>query len=143
MQQNRAAPYLLASMLAVAGVFHLARADVFVRIVPSWLPAPRVLVAVSGVALLCGALGLCLPATRRAAAWGVLVLLAVVFPANVEMLRAAHAGHAPALWQAALVARLPLQLIVGWWVWRSALRRPPAAGYPGRTISRWTIPSSR
>jgi len=57
----------------------------------------------------------------------VLLLLAAVFPANVEMLRAARAAHASAGWQAALVLRLPLQLVLAWWVWRVALRRPGAA----------------
>jgi uncharacterized membrane protein len=122
----------LTVLLAAAGLLHFARADTFVRIVPAWLPAPRLLVAVSGAALLAGAAGLCAPATRRAAGWGVLLLLAAVFPANVEMLRAARAAHAPAAWQIALAVRLPAQFLLAWWVWRVALRplRPlgPARG---------------
>lgn len=126
MQQYAVSPRVLPALLAVAGLFHFVRADVFVRIVPAWLPAPRLLVAVSGAALLVGAAGLCVPATRRAAGWGVLLLLAAIFPANVEMLRAARAVHAPPGWQAALVVRLPLQLLLAWWVWRVALRRADA-----------------
>lgn len=127
LQQNSPPLRVLPALLAGAGLLHFVRADVFVRIVPAWLPAPRLLVAVSGVALLAGAAGLCVPATRRAAGWGVLLLLAAVFPANVEMLRAARAAQASAGWQAVLVLRLPLQLLLAWWVWRVALRPPGAA----------------
>lgn len=126
-QQNAPSLRLLPALLAAAGVLHFVRPDPFARIVPGWLPAPRLLVAVSGAALLAGAAGLYLPATRRAAGWGVLLLLALVFPANVEMLRAAHAAHAPAAWQGVLALRLPLQPLLAWWVWRAALRRPESA----------------
>jgi uncharacterized membrane protein len=121
-------------VLAGAGVLHLVRPEPFVGIVPPWLPAPRLLVLVSGVALLAGAAGLCARATRRAAGWGVLLLLAAVLPANVEMLRSARATQESIAWQAALVLRLPLQLLLGWWVWRAALRRPvpgPPVAAPG------------
>jgi uncharacterized membrane protein len=132
LQQIHRSLTALTVLLAAAGLLHFARADTFVRIVPAWLPAPRLLVAVSGAALLAGAAGLCAPATRRAAGWGVLLLLAAVFPANVEMLRAARAAHAPAAWQIALAVRLPVQFLLAWWVWRVALRplRPlgPARG---------------
>ena len=82
---------------------------------PPALPAPRLLVLLSGVAEVAGGLGLLLPATRRWAAWGLLVLLVAVFPANVHMLRLASALHIPAwvLW-----ARLPLQPLLMWAVWR-------------------------
>ena len=49
------------------------------------LPAHLALVYVSGVAEIAGGLGLILPRTRRAAAWGLVLLLLAVFPANVNM----------------------------------------------------------
>jgi uncharacterized membrane protein len=130
LQQTPRSVTVLTVLLAGAGLLHFARADTFVRIVPAWLPAPRLLVAVSGAALLAGAAGLYAPATRRVAGWGVLLLLAAVLPANVEMLRAARAAHAPAPWQVALALRLPLQFLLAWWVWRAAIRAPGAARGP-------------
>lgn len=106
-------------------MLHLVWPGPFVQIVPAWLPTPRLLVAVSGVALVAGAAGLRLAATRRAAALGLIVLLAAVFPANIEMLRAAVASRAPAGLQLLLLLRLPLQPFLAWWVWRDGTR--PAA----------------
>lgn len=71
----------------------------------------------SGVAEMLGGLGLILPVTRRAAAWGLIALLVAVFPANLNM----AVNHLPlgtssvpawALW-----ARLPLQLVLIAWAW--------------------------
>lgn len=94
---------------------HFLRPDIFGRIVPPALPAPRLLVLLSGAAEVAGGLGLLLPATRRWAAWGLLTLLVAVFPANVYMLQIHAQLHIPA-W--VLYARLPLQPLLLWAVWR-------------------------
>ena len=98
-------------------MLHFVRPAIFERIVPPALPAPHLLVLLSGAAEVAGGLGLLLPATRRAAGWGLLALLVAVFPANVYMVGLASALHLPAwvLW-----ARLPLQPLLLWAVWRAA-----------------------
>ncbi|MDT5348081.1 MAG: hypothetical protein QOH91_1368 [Mycobacterium sp.] len=48
---------------------------------------PALLVTLTGVLELLGAVGLLLPATRVAAAWCLLVLMLVMFPANVYAAR--------------------------------------------------------
>ncbi len=83
---------------------------------PPALPAPRLLVLLSGAAEVAGGLGLLLPATRWLAAWGLLALLLAVFPANAYMLQLHEQLHIP---QWALWARLPLQPLLMWAVWRS------------------------
>ena len=105
----------LALLFVGAGVLHFVRPEIFERIVPPALPAPRLLVLLSGVAEVAGGLGLLLPATRRWSAWGLLALLVAVFPANVYMVGLAAALHIPAwvLW-----ARLPGQPLLMWLVWR-------------------------
>lgn len=75
----------LAVMFIVTGVAHFVsplRADL-IAIVPPRLPQPGLLVTVTGVAELLGAVGLLVPATRVAAAVCLLVLMLVMFPANV------------------------------------------------------------
>ena len=107
--------YGLALLFVGAGVLHFIRPEIFARIVPPALPAPRLLVLLSGAAEVAGGLGLLLPATRRWAAWGLLALLVAVFPANVYMVGLAGALHIPAwvLW-----ARLLLQPLLMGAVWR-------------------------
>ncbi len=116
------APWVLAAVFAAAGVLHFVAPGPYEQIVPRWLPAPRALVYLSGLAELCGGLGVAYGPTRQAAGWGLMLLLLAVFPANVQMLSAARAGGAASWWQAALWLRLPLQPLLMWWVWRAAVR---------------------
>jgi len=54
-----------------------------------------------------------MPELRRAAAWGLVVLLVAVFPANIYM--TVESPHNWILW-----ARLPLQFVLVWWAFRMA-----------------------
>ena len=112
--------YLLAALFVGAGLLHFWHPATYLRIMPPALPAPRLLVLLSGAAEVAGGLGLLLPATRRWAAWGLLALLLAVFPANIYMLEIHAQLHLPA-WVA--WARLPLQPLLMWWVWWAAARR--------------------
>ncbi|MGI4870577.1 MAG: DoxX family protein [Janthinobacterium lividum] len=103
--------YLLALLFTAAGILHFVSPQFYLRIMPPYLPAPRLLVQLSGAAELAGGLGLLLPATRRLAGWGLLLLLLAVFPANVYTVQL----HLAAWWA---WARLPLQPLLMWWVWR-------------------------
>lgn len=112
---------LTGAALVAAGVLHFVVPATYIAIVPAWLPSPGVLVAVSGVAECVGGAGLLTRRWRYAASIGVIVLLAAVFPANVQMLLDARAHDAARWWEALLWARLPLQPLLMWWVWQ--LRR--------------------
>lgn len=111
---------LIAALFITAGVLHFVRPSFFTRIVPPSLPQPLLLVYVSGIAEILGGVGVLVPSTRVWAGYGLIALLIAVFPANVYMLYAAERvgmGIAP-VW---LWLRLPLQLLLIWWV-RAATR---------------------
>ena len=79
----------LAAMFVLTGVAHFApplRAAL-VAIVPPQLPAPGLLVTVTGVLELLGAVGLLVPTTRVAAAVCLLLLMLAMFPANIYAAR--------------------------------------------------------
>jgi uncharacterized membrane protein len=60
---------------------------------------------------------------RPIAAWGLIALLVAVLPANVQMLQDARANPRTPTWaRGALWVRLPLQLLLMWWVWAAAVR---------------------
>lgn len=99
-----------------AGVAHFVATHMYERAIPDYLPAPRALVLVSGVAEIAGGLGITIPFTRRAAAWGLILLLVAVMPANVWMVQ--HPERFAEIPPWALWARLPLQLPLIWWAWR-------------------------
>ena len=114
---------LIALLFATSGVLHLVKPQPFVSIMPPWLPGALALVMISGVCEIAGAAGILVPFTRVAAGWGLIALLFAVFPANVQMLLNARSAHVSALWMAGLWARLPLQVLLIIWVYRSAIRR--------------------
>ena len=79
----------LAAMFVLTGVAHFApplRAAL-IAIVPPQLPAPGLLVTVTGVLEFLGAVGLLIPTTRVAAAGCLLLLMLAMFPANIYAAR--------------------------------------------------------
>ena len=105
----------------IGGIAHFVATDQEMRIVPPYVPAPRLTVLVTGVFELLGAAGLLLHATRRAAGWGLFALTIAVTPANVYMLQNSHAFGVP---YTLLVLRLPLQVaLLGLIAWSTAPRR--------------------
>ncbi len=107
-----------ALLFFTTGVLHFVMPGVFDRIVPPWIPHARLATYASGAAEIAGAIGLMIPATRTAAAWGLIALLAAVFPANVQMLVQARESGASVWYVVGLWARLPLQPLLMWWVWQ-------------------------
>lgn len=93
----------------VDGIAHFAFTDVEMRIVPPYIPFPRLAVFVTGVLEIAGAIGILSQHTRRIAGIGLFVLTLVVTPANIYMLQRPELFDLP-LW--ILVARLPLQVLL-------------------------------
>jgi uncharacterized membrane protein len=94
----------LAAMFVLTGVAHFVnplRRDM-IAIVPPRLPVPALMVTITGVLELMGAAGLLYPPTRVAAAVCLLLLMLVMFPANVY---ASRMPNPPKSMQ----ARLPLR----------------------------------
>jgi uncharacterized membrane protein len=114
--------FALAAMFVFTAVSHFhprTRPDL-IRMVPAGLPAPARLVTATGLLEFAGAIGLLLPPAVPAAAYGLVALLAGMFPANVHAAReglvVAGRRATPIVW------RLPLQLfwvLALWWVARS------------------------
>jgi len=114
---------LIGLIFVVGGVMHFLRPRFYLAMMPPWLPAAAALVLVSGVFEILGGIGVLVPATRVIAGWGLIALLFAVFPANVQMLLNARAAHASASTMAVLVARLPLQVLLVYWVFRATVQR--------------------
>jgi uncharacterized membrane protein len=102
----------------VAGILHFAIPRVYESIVPDYLPAPRALVYVSGVAEIAGGAAVLHPRSRRIGSWWSIATLLAVFPANLHM--ALHPERYRSLpgGRPALLARLPLQ--AGFIAWARA-----------------------
>jgi uncharacterized membrane protein len=106
---------LLGSLFVVAGISHFLFPGPYSRIIPPALPYPGILLWISGAAEIIGGLGLFIPKVRRAAAYGLAVLLVAIFPANIYM-ATAHVQFPGIFGQAWLQwFRLPMQPLLIWW----------------------------
>jgi uncharacterized membrane protein len=86
-----------------------------IAMVPPFLPRPDVLVFVTGVAEVVGALGLLIPQTRLLAVCGLILLLLALLPANISAARRGvllRGRRATSLW-----LRVPIQALFVLWLW--------------------------
>lgn len=105
----------MAILYVAAGLNHFWHPDFYLQIMPPWLPSHHFLVAISGVFEVSFGLLLLFSPTRRIAAWGIILLLVAIFPANVQMMINYWNASNPDLWISIL--RLPLQLLLIWWAY--------------------------
>ena len=108
--------YLMAAAYIAAGINHFVHPQTYMAIMPPWLPAHSVLIFISGVIEVLLGILLFPKTTRRIAAWGVILLLLAVFPANIQMLVNFCKEEHPLIWLAVL--RLPLQVLLIWWAYQ-------------------------
>ncbi|MFZ0504514.1 MAG: DoxX family protein [Chthoniobacterales bacterium] len=80
--------YALAAMFCFTAFAHFGpmRRDLE-RMVPPWVPNPKVAVFVTGILEILGAIGLIIPSTRTLAGVCLILFLVAVFPANVYATR--------------------------------------------------------
>jgi uncharacterized membrane protein len=114
--------YVMGVLYVVAGTMHFVVPQVYVQVVPPSLSRPLALVYLSGIAEIVLGLGVLVPRTRRLAAWGLVLLLLAVFPANVYMATHDVVLEGVPEWasepsDAATWARLPFQGVLLLWAW--------------------------
>ena len=116
---------LLAVFFMAAGINHFVNSDIYVAIMPTYLPAHLELVYLSGLFEILGGMGVVLSPTRQWAGYGLIVFLIAVFPANLNMaMNPDKFVDIASAW--ALYARLPLQLLLIWWTfWATSNDRTP------------------
>jgi uncharacterized membrane protein len=73
-------PLFLALFLILGGIQHFVYLDFVTKLVPSWIPGPRLWVYFTGLALIAGGVGILVPKTSRLAATmtGIMILLWVL-----------------------------------------------------------------
>ncbi|HVF07453.1 MAG TPA: hypothetical protein VNC60_02655 [Actinomycetota bacterium] len=121
--------WILAASLVFTGLAHFVVADRFLPLVPSWIPWPEAVVAVTGVMEVVLAVALVLaPAgsRRRATGWALAAFLTVVVAGNVtQALSGADAFGLDT--DAERWTRLAFQpLLIGLALWSTEALRAPA-----------------
>lgn len=93
------------------GLAHFLATNTEMTIVPPWVPYAKIVVIVSGIFEILGALGLLFPKLRGLAGAGLFLLTLAVTPAHFYMLQRPELFPIP-YWL--LVVRLPLQAALLW-----------------------------
>lgn len=111
---------ILAGLFTLTGVLHFLIPRRYEAIMPPYIPRHREAVLVSGAAEIMGAAAVMSEPARPFARWWMLGLLAAVFPANIHMaLRPQQVKGLERVPRWLLWARLPMQPLMGLWVWRA------------------------
>lgn len=107
--------YIMAIIYILAGFNHFVFPDIYKRIIPPGLRFLDLINWTSGASEI--ALGvLLLTPFQQYAAWGIIALLVLVFPANIYHLMQKGAGLKVPVW--VLWLRLPLQFVLIWWAYQ-------------------------
>lgn len=122
---------LLAAFMVMAGVSHFTNPEFFLKLMPPYIPAHKLMVDLSGIAEIVLGLGLLVPVPRvsRLAAWSLIALFIAVFPANIHayLNRAEIFPDSP---EALQLIRLPLQGVLILWAWWYTRPAPGEAAAP-------------
>lgn len=107
--------YTMAVAYMVAGLNHFWHPETYHKIIPLWVHWPGAVNNISGLLEIILGFLLLPSGSRNMAAWGLILLLIIIFPANIQMAVNYKKANHPSLWLAIL--RLPLQVLLIWWAY--------------------------
>ncbi|WP_179345989.1 DoxX family protein [Winogradskyella ursingii] len=107
--------YIMAGIYIFAGLMHFIKPKMYLRIMPRYLPYPKALVLLSGLAEIVLGIGLCIPATKPFAIYGIIAMLIVFLLVHFYMLSNEKASAGIPKW--ILILRIPLQFGLMYWAW--------------------------
>lgn len=108
--------YLLAVFWIGAGINHFVSPEFYVNIMPLYLPAHEVLVALSGLTEIVAGVMVATPRLTKYGAWLCIAHLLVFFTVHVDMIVHAADRYSD-IPLAFLWFRIPLQFLFMYWAW--------------------------
>ena len=108
--------YAMATVYFLAGLNHFRNPRLYLKIIPPYFKNPIMLNTLSGIAEIVLAIALCIPTLSVYGAYGIMLLLVAVFPANLYMYQNKKAHLGLPRWL--LLARLPVQLLLLIWAFQ-------------------------
>ena len=114
--------FIIGGVFILAGLLHFIKPGMYIGIMPDYIPYHKAMVYISGVAEVLGGVGFLIPKLNTAAAWGLILLLIAVFPANIDMAWKGYKNHGLTLYTWLLIGRLPLQFLLIYWVYWAGIK---------------------
>lgn len=106
--------WIMAGLYIAAGINHFVNSKFYLKIIPPALPYQKWINWISGAAEIVLGIALLFPVYQSLAAWGIILLLIAVFPANVYHFMKGWRKKKMVL---ILAIRLPLQGVLIWWAY--------------------------
>ena len=110
--------YIMSLLYVIVGVKHFTNTDFFVAIVPPVISWKEEAVLISGIIEIVLGLLLLFNQTRKLAAWGIILLLIAVFPANIYLYLSEIPRDIIGISKNQALFRLPFQIplmIIAYW----------------------------
>jgi uncharacterized membrane protein len=108
--------YLMAAMYAFAGSMHFIKPKAYLRVMPDFMPKPKLMVYLSGIAEIILGGFLLVPDLKNWAIIGIVAMLVIFMIVHINMLRGGkHAAGVP-IW--ILILRIPIQAVLVWWAFQ-------------------------
>jgi uncharacterized membrane protein len=107
--------YIMAILYIFAGIMHFVRPKIYLRIIPRYLPNPKLLVGLSGLAEILLGTGLCFTVTKEYSIYGIIFMLAIFLLVHFYMLSSEQAAAGLPKW--VLILRIPLQFVLMYWAY--------------------------
>jgi len=107
--------YIMSGMYIIAGLFHFIRPEMYLRIMPRYLPAHLSLVYLSGLLEIVLGILLLFKTYKDWAIYGIILMLLIFLVVHFYMLSSKKASAGIPRW--ILLLRLPLQFVLIWWAY--------------------------
>ena len=108
--------YLMALLYILAGINHFRNPRMYVKIIPDYLPKPKLLNIFSGLAEIILGIFLCIPLLTKFAALGIILMLLLFYMTHFYMIQNEKASFGLPKW--VLYLRLPLQIGLIFWAYQ-------------------------
>ncbi|WP_396637225.1 MauE/DoxX family redox-associated membrane protein [Maribacter sp. R77961] len=105
--------YVMAAIYIFAGLMHFIKPQIYLRIMPRYLPNHKALVLWSGIAEVLLGIGLVFKPTKNFAIYGIIAMLIIFLLVHFYMLSGEKQAAGIPRW--ILVLRIPLQFALMFW----------------------------
>ncbi|WP_142783689.1 DoxX family protein [Changchengzhania lutea] len=107
--------YLMAIIYIVAGIFHFIKPQIYLRIMPRYIPNHKLLVYASGIFEILLGITICIPELKNIALYAIILMLAVFLLVHFYMLSSEKASAGIPKWL--LWLRIPTQFVLMYWAY--------------------------
>ncbi|WP_338150248.1 DoxX family protein [Eudoraea chungangensis] len=105
----------MAVLYITAGIMHFIKPRIYLRIIPDYLPYPRLLVSLSGIAEVILGIGLMVPVLKNLSLLTLIIMLLIFLTVHFNMLKNKKASLNLPKWL--LLLRIILQFLLIYWAY--------------------------